>query len=183
VRARSTNLLGRSGFGAKRQERLLDHHPHKADGRGISRLPAENGLPSPLFALGDPLDRADEIIPDLRNASLMPLILVSNLHAKASTCRRFLWWPFSMRTRKIPWRPSAPCFRRFGRPPAMWMAEPALYPDNLTDRMAKPISETERRRVIQQTYNETHGNHPLRAGKRGRQLDPLLSLSSAAAQR
>ncbi|MFZ9216388.1 MAG: helicase-related protein, partial [Vulcanococcus sp.] len=41
-----------------------------------------------------------------------------------------------------------------------------LYADNLTDSMAKAISETERRRVIQQTYNEKHGIVPSPAGKR-----------------
>ena len=42
-----------------------------------------------------------------------------------------------------------------------------LYADNLTDSMAKAISETERRRAIQQTYNEKHGITPTPAGKRG----------------
>jgi excinuclease ABC subunit B len=41
-----------------------------------------------------------------------------------------------------------------------------LYADNLTDSMARAISETERRRVIQQAYNEKHGITPTPAGKR-----------------
>ena len=41
-----------------------------------------------------------------------------------------------------------------------------LYADNMTDSMAKAISETERRRAIQQTYNEKHGVVPTAAGKK-----------------
>ena len=41
-----------------------------------------------------------------------------------------------------------------------------LYADNMTDSMAKAISETERRRVIQQAYNEKNGVVPTAAGKK-----------------
>ena len=41
-----------------------------------------------------------------------------------------------------------------------------LYADNLTDSMAKAIEETERRRKIQQAYNEEHGMVPRAAGKK-----------------
>ena len=41
-----------------------------------------------------------------------------------------------------------------------------LYADNMTDSMAKAIEETERRRKIQQTYNEKHGIVPTAAGKK-----------------
>ena len=41
-----------------------------------------------------------------------------------------------------------------------------LYADNMTDSMAKAISETERRRAIQQTYNEKNGVVLTAAGKK-----------------
>ncbi len=41
-----------------------------------------------------------------------------------------------------------------------------LYADNMTDSMAKAISETERRRAIQQAYNDKHGVVPKAAGKK-----------------
>jgi excinuclease ABC subunit B len=41
-----------------------------------------------------------------------------------------------------------------------------LYADNLTDSMAKAISETERRRAIQMEYNEKHGIVPTAIVKR-----------------
>jgi len=41
-----------------------------------------------------------------------------------------------------------------------------LYADNMTDSMAKAIQETERRRKIQQAYNDKHGVVPTAAGKK-----------------
>ncbi|OUW49052.1 MAG: excinuclease ABC subunit B [Synechococcus sp. TMED187] len=41
-----------------------------------------------------------------------------------------------------------------------------LYAENMTDSMAKAIEETERRRCIQQAYNEKHGIVPRAAGKK-----------------
>jgi excinuclease ABC subunit B len=53
-----------------------------------------------------------------------------------------------------------------------------LYADNLTDSMAKAISETERRRAIQQAYNEKHGITPTPAGKRaGNSILAFLEIS------
>lgn len=53
-----------------------------------------------------------------------------------------------------------------------------LYADNLTASMAKAISETERRRAIQHTYNENHGITPTPAGKRaGNAILSFLAVS------
>jgi len=40
------------------------------------------------------------------------------------------------------------------------MQRPIFYADNLTNSMARAIEETERRRKIQQDYNEKHGIIP-----------------------
>ena len=40
-----------------------------------------------------------------------------------------------------------------------------LNAENMTDSIVKAIDETERRRKIQQTYNEKHGIVPMAAGK------------------
>ena len=53
-----------------------------------------------------------------------------------------------------------------------------LYADNLTDSMAKAISETERRRAIQHAYNVKHGITPSPAGKRaGNSILAFLEVS------
>ena len=53
-----------------------------------------------------------------------------------------------------------------------------LYGDNLTDSMAKAISETERRRAIQHAYNLKHGITPSPAGKRaGNSILAFLEVS------
>jgi excinuclease ABC subunit B len=53
-----------------------------------------------------------------------------------------------------------------------------LYADNLTVSMAKAISETERRRAIQHTYNQNHGITPSPAGKRaGNAILSFLAVS------
>ena len=53
-----------------------------------------------------------------------------------------------------------------------------LYADNLTDSMAKAISETERRRAIQHAYNVEHGITPAPAGKRaGNSILSFLEMS------
>lgn len=49
-----------------------------------------------------------------------------------------------------------------------------LYADNMTDSMAKAISETERRRAIQQPYNEKNGILSTAAGKKA--CNSILSL-------
>jgi len=41
-----------------------------------------------------------------------------------------------------------------------------LYADNFTDSMKKAISETDRRRSIQQKYNKVNGIQPRAAGKK-----------------
>ena len=55
--------------------------------------------------------------------------------------------------------------------------EARCYADNLTDSMAKAISETERRRSIQQAYNEKHGIVPTAAGKKASNSILFLELS------
>jgi excinuclease ABC subunit B len=53
-----------------------------------------------------------------------------------------------------------------------------LYADNLTDSMEKAISETARRRTIQEAYNAKHGITPKPAGKRaGNSILAFLEVS------
>ena len=52
-----------------------------------------------------------------------------------------------------------------------------MYADNMTDSMRKAIDETERRRKIQQEYNEAHGITPTTIKKAVRDL---IAISKAA---
>ncbi len=52
-----------------------------------------------------------------------------------------------------------------------------MYADKITDSMNKAISETERRRTIQQQYNEEHGITPQTISKAVRDL---ITISKAA---
>jgi excinuclease ABC subunit B len=53
-----------------------------------------------------------------------------------------------------------------------------LYADNLTDSMEKAISETDRRRTLQEAYNTKHGITPRPAGKRaGNSILAFLEVS------
>jgi excinuclease ABC subunit B len=53
-----------------------------------------------------------------------------------------------------------------------------LYADNLTESMQKAISETERRRAIQEAHNTAHGITPQPAGKRaGNSILAFLEVS------
>ena len=52
-----------------------------------------------------------------------------------------------------------------------------MYADHITDSMDKAISETNRRRQIQQAYNEAHGITPQTIKKAVRDL---ISISKAA---
>jgi len=53
-----------------------------------------------------------------------------------------------------------------------------LYADNMTDSMAKDISETKSSRLVQQTYNTKNGIVPTAAGKKaGNSILSFLELS------
>ena len=63
-------------------------------------------------------------------------------------------------------RAERPLIQTIGRAARHVEGVALLYADNMTESMAKAISETERRRAIQQTYNEKHGVVPTAAGKK-----------------
>jgi len=179
-------LRGEIRVRAERRTLALNHHPHQADWPRSHRFTwPRMGCESAILHSENPLDRAR-----FENHSGSPQWPLDALdwcqpaNAKASTCRRFfLWWRILDAGQGGFLRPSARLISDRSPGPARpcgWQ-EPLLYrPTTSRTRMAKAISETERRRSIQQTYNETHGSPPLRPAS-GRQLDPppLYEFSAA----
>ena len=60
----------------------------------------------------------------------------------------------------------APLIQTIGRAARHVEGVALLYADNMTESMAKAIPETERRRAIQQAYNDKHGVVPTAAARR-----------------
>jgi excinuclease ABC subunit B len=62
-----------------------------------------------------------------------------------------------------------------GRAARHIQGQAVMYADNLTDSMAKAISETERRRGIQMEYNRKHGIIPTPIPSLGDKGNPILA--------
>ncbi|NQV09837.1 MAG: excinuclease ABC subunit UvrB [Cyanobacteria bacterium] len=159
------DLLGEIRVRAERQERCLITTLTKRMAEDLTDYLAENGVRVRyLHSEIHSIERI-EIIQDLRNGIFDALIGV-NLLREGLDLPEVSLVAILDADKEGFLRAERSLIQTIGRAARHVDGRALLYADNLTDSMAKAISETERRRVIQQTYNETHGITPSPAGKR-----------------
>ena len=84
-----------------------------------------------------------------------------------------------MQTKKVSSVPKHPYIQTIGRAARNSEGHVIMYADNMTDSMHKAITETNRRRTIQEAYNKEHGITPTTIKKAVRDL---IAVSKAVAE-
>jgi excinuclease ABC subunit B len=159
------DLLGEIRIRADKQERVLVTTLTKRMAEDLTDYLAENGVRVRyLHSEIHSIERI-EIIQDLRNGEYDVLVGV-NLLREGLDLPEVSLVAILDADKEGFLRAERSLIQTIGRAARHVEGVALLYADNLTDSMAKAISETERRRAIQQTYNEQHGITPTPAGKR-----------------
>jgi len=171
------DLLGEIRTRAEKQERVLVTTLTKRMAEDLTDYLAENGVRVRyLHSEIHSLERI-EIIQDLRNGEYDVLVGV-NLLREGLDLPEVSLVAILDADKEGFLRAERSLIQTIGRAARHVEGVALLYADNLTDSMAKAISETERRRAIQQTYNEKHGITPTPAGKRaGNSILAFLEVS------
>jgi len=171
------DLLGEIRLRAERQQRVLVTTLTKRMAEDLSDYLAENGVRVRyLHSEIHSIERI-EIIQDLRNGEYDVLVGV-NLLREGLDLPEVSLVAILDADKEGFLRAERSLIQTIGRAARHVEGVALLYADNLTDSMAKAISETERRRAIQQTYNEQHGITPQPAGKRaGNSILAFLEIS------
>jgi len=171
------DLLGEIRTRAEKQERVLVTTLTKRMAEDLTDYLAENGVRVRyLHSEIHSLERI-EIIQDLRNGEYDVLVGV-NLLREGLDLPEVSLVAILDADKEGFLRAERSLIQTIGRAARHIEGVALLYADNLTDSMAKAISETERRRAIQQTYNEKHGITPTPAGKRaGNSILAFLEMS------
>jgi len=159
------DLLGEIRERAERRERVLVTTLTKRMAEDLTDYLAENGVRVRyLHSEIHSIERI-EIIQDLRNGEYDVLVGV-NLLREGLDLPEVSLVAILDADKEGFLRAERSLIQTIGRAARHVEGKALLYADNLTDSMAKAISETERRRAIQHTYNEKHGITPSPAGKR-----------------
>lgn len=174
------DLLGEIRLRAERDERTLITTLTKRMAEDLTDYLAENGVRVRyLHSEIHSIERI-EIIQDLRNGDFDALVGV-NLLREGLDLPEVSLVAILDADKEGFLRAERSLIQTIGRAARHVDGVALLYADNLTDSMARAISETERRRAIQQTYNETHGITPSPAGKRaGNAILSFLEVSRRA---
>ncbi len=171
------DLLGEIRLRAQKQERVLVTTLTKRMAEDLTDYLAENGVRVRyLHSEIHSIERI-EIIQDLRNGEYDVLVGV-NLLREGLDLPEVSLVAILDADKEGFLRAERSLIQTIGRAARHVEGVALLYADNLTDSMAKAIEETERRRRIQQTYNEKHGITPTPAGKRaGNSILAFLEVS------
>ena len=171
------DLLGEIRSRADKQERVLVTTLTKRMAEDLTDYLAENGVRVRyLHSEIHSIERI-EIIQDLRNGEYDVLVGV-NLLREGLDLPEVSLVAILDADKEGFLRAERSLIQTIGRAARHVEGVALLYADNLTDSMDKAITETERRRAIQQTYNEKHGITPSPAGKRaGNSILAFLEVS------
>jgi excinuclease ABC subunit B len=171
------DLLGEIRVRAEKQERVLVTTLTKRMAEDLTDYLAENGVRVRyLHSEIHSIERI-EIIQDLRNGEYDVLVGV-NLLREGLDLPEVSLVAILDADKEGFLRAERSLIQTIGRAARHVEGVALLYADNLTDSMAKAIEETERRRAIQQTYNDKHGITPTPAGKRaGNSILAFLEVS------
>ena len=171
------DLLGEIRERADKKERVLITTLTKRMAEDLTDYLAENGVKVRyLHSEIHSIERI-EIIQDLRNGEYDVLVGV-NLLREGLDLPEVSLVAILDADKEGFLRAERSLIQTIGRAARHIEGKALLYADNLTDSMAKAISETERRRAIQHAYNLEHGITPTPAGKRaGNSILAFLEVS------
>ena len=171
------DLLGEIRVRAEKNERVLVTTLTKRMAEDLTDYLAENGVRVRyLHSEIHSIERI-EIIQDLRNGEYDVLVGV-NLLREGLDLPEVSLVAILDADKEGFLRAERSLVQTIGRAARHIEGKAILYADNLTDSMARAISETERRRTIQHAYNVEHGITPTPAGKRaGNSILSFLEMS------
>ncbi|MEB3266130.1 MAG: excinuclease ABC subunit UvrB [Cyanobacteriota bacterium] len=160
------DLLGEIRLRAERNERVLVTTLTKRMAEDLTDYLAENGVRVRyLHSEIHSIERI-EIIQNLRNGDFDVLVGV-NLLREGLDLPEVSLVAILDADKEGFLRAQRSLIQTIGRAARHVSGVALLYADTLTESMEKAIGETERRRAIQQAYNERHGITPQPAGRRG----------------